>query len=172
MKKFLIIDGAKLEEMLETALKKCSFHESLYRSNNEDIMPDVAPYLLRTNNGSKFMDWYLTNGWKNSWGFLMESKHAFKHIHRHLRRFLLVKTEDGKKLYFRFYDPRVLRVFLPTCDKYQLEEFFGPIDAFIVEDEDPEYALKFRVFRGELRTERILAEELFQKENENANVNY
>jgi hypothetical protein len=32
---------------------------------------------------------------------------------RRRRRFLRVKDEDG--LVFRFYDPRVMRVYLPTC---------------------------------------------------------
>ena len=36
---------------------------------------------------------------------------------------------DDEALYFRFYDPRVLESFLPTCSEEQLDEFFGSLTA-------------------------------------------
>ena len=48
----------------------------------------------------------------------------------HFRRFLLVEAPDGDSWYFRFYDPRVLERFLPTCDAAQLTDFFGPVSAY------------------------------------------
>jgi hypothetical protein len=63
-------------------------------------------------------------------------------VRAHLRQFLLVQDERGNQQYFRFYDPRVLRVYLPTCDAAETQQFFGPIDRFIVED-GPELALWF-----------------------------
>ncbi len=57
-------------------------------------------------------------------------------------------------MYFRFYDPRVLRIFLPTCDRSQILEFFGPVKIFICEDEDPEHILLFSHQNGELVTDR------------------
>jgi hypothetical protein len=59
---------------------------------------------------------------------------------------LLVERErDGKLLYFRFYDPRVLRRFLPTCDAEQLRQLFGPIDAFVMEGDDPHQCIEARL---------------------------
>ena len=55
---------------------------------------------------------------------------------RHFRRFLLVSDERGQSLVFRFYDPRVLRVYLPTCNREEAEFIFGPIARFVSEDED------------------------------------
>jgi hypothetical protein len=72
----------------------------------------------------------------------------------------MVQTEDKEELYFRFYDPRVLRIFLPTCDEDQLNEFFGPVDYFVCEDEDPAFALAFTLKDGELKTERMPKEDL------------
>jgi hypothetical protein len=74
----------------------------------------------------------------------------------------MIKTEDDQQLYFRFYDPRVLRIFLPTCDENQLREFFGPIEQFICEDEDPEFALVFSFEKNNLKTQRITRESLFE----------
>ena len=43
----------------------------------------------------------------------------------------------GKDMYFRLYDPRVLRVFLPTCTPDELTDFFGPIGTFLIESDKP-----------------------------------
>jgi hypothetical protein len=66
-----------------------------------------------------------------------------------------VKTEDGEELYFRFYDPRILRIFLPECTAEEAVEFFGPIQAFWVEAEDPNMCLVFRRSERGVVTETI-----------------
>jgi hypothetical protein len=46
----------------------------------------------------------------------------------------MVEIEGSRKsVYFRYYDPRILHAFLPTCAPPQVRDFFGPIKAFIVE---------------------------------------
>ena len=51
-----------------------------------------------------------------------------------------VEGQNGRltHAYFRFYDPVVLRTFLPTATPRQMEDFFGPISAFYVEGEHGE----------------------------------
>jgi hypothetical protein len=56
-----------------------------------------------------------------------------------------VQTADRRKLLFRYYDPRVLRVFLPTCDPAQLWQIFGPIQRFDMEGADSSQFLRFRI---------------------------
>ncbi len=68
------------------------------------------------------------------------------------RRFLRIKTDDGQQLYFRYYDPRVLSIFLPTCDASQLQEFFGPVNQFIIEDPTRQRTLLFTQQHGSLQT--------------------
>ena len=109
---------------------------------------------------SWLLDAFFRHGWGESWGILVNSRRSFKELRRHLRRFLYVRTELGEKLYFRFYDPRVLRVFLPTCGKDQLDEIFGAthgeIDSFFVEDEDPRFVLRYgRNEGGALTVDRL-----------------
>jgi hypothetical protein len=41
-------------------------------------------------------------------------------------------------MYFRYYDPRVLGVFLPTCTLDELRAFMGPLQALAVGDPDSE----------------------------------
>ena len=47
----------------------------------------------------------------------------------------MADIEGGKRMIFRFYDPRVMRIFIPTCDAEQRTEFFGNIQHFFVEAE-------------------------------------
>jgi hypothetical protein len=58
---------------------------------------------------------------------------------------LEVQTPDGPKRFFRYYDPRVLRNFLPTCDAAQLREMFGPVDRFDLEAPDSSSLLRYRL---------------------------
>ena len=68
---------------------------------------------------------------------------------------MIVKDEAGRKLYFRFYDPCVLRVFLPTGSSQQLLQMFGPIQQFIVDDHDLTKALLFSLGDGVLRKDVV-----------------
>lgn len=54
----------------------------------------------------------------------------------HLRALMRVQSEDGRELFFRYYDPDVLRILLPTCSPDQLAEIFGPISALCVPASD------------------------------------
>ena len=53
--------------------------------------------------------------WGDAWGVWARSEVAFDDVRRHMRRFLRVQGEDGRRMLFRWYDPRVLRVYLPSC---------------------------------------------------------
>ncbi|MEO6253866.1 MAG: DUF4123 domain-containing protein [Ferruginibacter sp.] len=159
---FILLDAAKMEGNLYEAIQRNNDQASLYRGTSEEELADVAPYLFKLESGSDFEKWYKENGWGNGWGIPIYSTFKFEETYHHFRKFLLVKTEDGEQLYFRFYDPRVLRIFLPTCDEKQLKEFFGPVHHFICEDEDPEFALVFSFEKNVLKTERIPSTSLFE----------
>jgi hypothetical protein len=84
------------------------------------------------------MRWLLTNGWGNSWGIFLVSSTSLETLRRHFRRFLLVRDGAGNELYFRFYDPRVLRTFLPTCTGAETKRLFGPVGIYLMEAENGE----------------------------------
>ncbi len=157
----VILDAARLEHEIEKAHELNRGGLSLYKGEPEEELSNVAPYLFSCSEKPQFINWVIDTGWGKAWGIFALSKAELIELLRHLRRFLMVKTEDGLQLYFRFYDPRVLRVFLPTCDIDQLREFFGPISKFVCEDEDPEFALIFSHDNTKLITQRIPAKEIF-----------
>jgi hypothetical protein len=42
----------------------------------------------------------------------------------------VVQGVDEEPMYFFYYDPRVIVSFLESCDKEELEEFYGPVMAY------------------------------------------
>jgi hypothetical protein len=165
--KYIILDCARMERPnLNVVLEQNTLHSSLYEGETGEALEDFAPYLIDLTNTNTKTQEYLKTGTGKSWGIEAISQVSFNELRKHFRRFLMVKMESGESMYFRFYDPRVLRIFLPTCDKAQLIEFFGPVQSFICEDEDPAFALKFYLQNGELKTERLPAASLFSGKEE------
>jgi len=65
-------------------------------------------------------------------------------LRRHFRGFLRVRDEAGRRLIFRYYDPRVLRPYLSTCWPKELDTVFGPVDCYLTEGEDAREVMEFR----------------------------
>src|ERR1700682_51153 len=98
----------------------------LYRGVLPAAVENAAPWLLRLVSGQPYVEQFFARGWNQSWGTLLACAAPSRDLRRHLRRFLRVRTEDGRILVFRYYDPRVLRAYLPTCTPEEIAAFFGP----------------------------------------------
>jgi hypothetical protein len=70
---------------------------------------------------------------------------SFAQVHRHLRKFNVVYAPDGKPLFWRYYDPRVVVDVLKVLDDKQLEAFFGPMEQLCVAAGEAAVALCSRV---------------------------
>jgi hypothetical protein len=151
----LLLDAARMKTNMALAKELNPNHSSLYKGRSEEALADFAPYMFSFSAENQFDSWFLEKGWGNSWGVLLASSAADAEVYRHFRKFLLVPTDEGKQVYFRFYDPRVLRVFLKTCDARQLQVFFGPIDYFLIENLDSAYGTYHWLANGELKTKQL-----------------
>jgi hypothetical protein len=165
---FYIIDRARTGSDMGGIFEYNVDVSCLYIGESAENLADYAPYLINLTDDLQALDWLLNKCYGDNWGIFIYTKISFEKIYKHFRKFLIVQTEEGKELYFRFYDPRVLRVFLPTCDSEQLKEFFGPIDYFLVESENPDILIKFFLENNELNTENIETELIFK----NFSTNY
>lgn len=115
---------------------------SLYKGEAEEKYWDIAPYLVRLD--TTVFGWIQERLWFEPWGIAFRADASLEDLRKHFRKFLLVKTIDGEELYFRFYDPRVLNSFLPTCKDAELADFFGPVEEFWAKNKDHD---SFEVFR-------------------------
>jgi len=101
---------------------------SLYRGEAEEDYWAIAPYLVRVD--ASVLDWIVTTLWEEPWSIFVVAGADLETLRTHFRKFLTAQMPDGEKVYFRFYDPRVIQQFLPTCNDAELGEFFGSVQKF------------------------------------------
>jgi Domain of unknown function (DUF4123)/Inner membrane component of T3SS, cytoplasmic domain len=131
---YALVDGARERRILELLRESVEEARSLYDGVEGEALAHVAPYLVRIREGSRLLEALVREGWGKRWGVWLTSRMALNEVRRQLRRFLMVELEARRgRVYFRFYDPRTLTVFVPTCTPRQADEFFGGIDAFFAE---------------------------------------
>ena len=140
---FALLDAARDPQVLALLSVSEEEHQSLYEGSQGEELAAFAPYLVRLPRESALLERLASAGWGQSWGVYLTSDRPFDKLRRYLRQFLLVKLADGREAYFRFYDPRVLRLFLPTCSPAETERFFGAVERFLVEAEQPTTLLSF-----------------------------
>ncbi|MEN6320461.1 MAG: DUF4123 domain-containing protein [Syntrophaceae bacterium] len=133
---YVILDAARDEKIYKKIHEAGHKSGCLYSGMRAQALAEVAPYLISLKREDPFTEWVLNSGWGNSWGIFLESPADTEQLKRHFQSFIIVSTEDGKSVYFRFYDPRILRVYLPTCRRRELQTFFGPVKSYWLEDTD------------------------------------
>lgn len=155
---YAVLDGARDDRVYSMTQASYLEQECLYAGDLPHELIVTAPWLVRLQPEHRWSERILTHAWSNSWGMFLRTETNMRELRKHLRRFLRVKDESGRVLIFRYYDPRVLRVYLPTCTASELRTFFGPIQQMLVEDADPANAIEFSLAGNELKqTSRALS---------------
>jgi hypothetical protein len=144
-------------------------YQPLFESEIADPLASHAPVLVDLGyaglpgigaGAQTFLEAVLRSGWGQSWGIWLTSPAPFEDLLAHLRGFLFARTRDQQPLYFRLYDPRILRAFLPVCEPQELSAIFGPVVSYLVESERPDGLLAFsRGATGLITTQISLAEQ-------------
>ncbi len=147
---YAILDTARDDDIYAKLLVSDIKNICLYEGDQALELSDVAPYLVKLGKDDSFTDWLLNNGWGKNWGIFLESPAGFNRLKQHFRKFITVYDEQGVPLYFRYYDPRVLQVYLPSCNEAELEILFGPVRSYYVENEDRDLIIEFSRIDGRL----------------------
>ena len=123
---------------------KCQ-HQTLYGGKMAERLKDFGPILVDLKQDPSLLKKLIEEGWGKAWGIYLHSTAGFENVRDSLRRLLGVEMPDGGRALFRFYDPRVFRAFLPTCQPEERELFFGKlISSYWVEYPGEETLLRFR----------------------------
>jgi hypothetical protein len=157
---FTVLDGAALPELRGILQQMKPEHACLYRGALPDDIAQVAPYLVRLQTRHKFTRWVLEEVWGKHCGIfgLVSDDITLTILRRHFRRFTKVKSEDGRTLLFRFYDPRVWSPYIVTCNPEELEFVFGPVAKILCEDKNGLDVLQCSRAAGKLIEEHITLE--------------
>ena len=149
---WMIVDCARDQQRIFRFLLGCHLDYScLYSGYLPPVLEMAAPYLVQLEHDNQETRRLIELSWGHSWGVFLKSGTNLNKLRRHLREFLIVRDPRGQRMAFRYYDPRVLRVYLPTCVSQELETVFGPIDCFWTEEQrEQERMLEFKFKNGKL----------------------
>lgn len=133
---YAVIDGAACPDLRFKIYDWEPQSVCLWSGELEPDMQEVAPYMVLLDRDSTFTDWLIAQGWNNNWNIFVNSELDFKAFKKQIRKLLLVKSPEGQNMVFRFYDPRVFKVFKENWSKKQIETLFLSINSFIYQLND------------------------------------
>jgi hypothetical protein len=148
-----IVDAAQDQQIYWTLTNSFLPYCCLFAGPLPEALEMAAPYLVQLDPEDKFTNYLGKNLHRNVAVFL-ECDKTLAEVRHHLRSFLTVKDPSGRKMLFRYYDPRVLRVYLPTCTTLEMQTVFGPVKRFWAVSGNENELTQFE-FRGkDLRVEQ------------------
>lgn len=133
---FAVVDASRDERVRVLLRESPARYRSLYDGWQGDALAESAPYLVELGPPHpQLVDDLVIEGWHTDdarrdgdggWAIFLSVPDAreFEAVRRHLRKFLMVDLHR-EKVYFRFYDPRVLQAFVPTCNAGERLEFLA-----------------------------------------------
>ncbi|NRR30334.1 GNAT family N-acetyltransferase [Oxalobacteraceae bacterium] len=135
---YLLLDGARDRAIAPLVNRGKLESACLFANRVSPRLLAAAPYLVHLAAQSPQTRELLLRAWGNSWGMLVITPAAvtMEQLRLHFKKLLRVRTEQGRELLFRFYDPRVLRVYLPTCTDEERRRFLGPVSRIVIESAD------------------------------------
>ncbi|WP_332852285.1 DUF4123 domain-containing protein [Duganella sp. S19_KUP01_CR8] len=148
-----LLDGARDPDIVHLVRASGLEHTCLFSGDIHPRLQAAAPYLVHLPPGSPAAAALLKRGWGNAWGIFTIAKADITLAEQrlHLKKFLRVQTEDGKLLAFRYYDPRVLNTYLPTCTSEEFRTFLGPLARLVAESDGGNKAREFALHDDAMR---------------------
>lgn len=133
---YCILDGASVPDLPVKLYDTGPANYCLLPGELDPELVYAAPYLVHLSPENSFTEWVLSESPGNHWGIFVHSAASMVEMRRHFRGLISVYDEAGSPLMFRYYDPRVLSKFLPTCEPEELTTFFGRAEALFAETDD------------------------------------
>ncbi|MGB1239833.1 MAG: DUF4123 domain-containing protein [Pseudomonadales bacterium] len=152
---YLLVDATRYTQIRGVfdldLIDDCSV-KCMFTGDAAEGLKHVAPYLLDItlsaqaleddNYVSHFHQRYFDTMWGEDIGVFIRTCAPMGKVHTHLRKFTKLQIDGQLNRFFRFWDPRVLKVFLPAvaehyrvCGRFfQLPGFDSPSLEFLYED--------------------------------------
>jgi pSer/pThr/pTyr-binding forkhead associated (FHA) protein len=129
---YAIVDTAR-DPKLHSLVVASPPYACLFAGDIPDPLDKASPYLVGFSDPSPLKQAWREEGWGSAWGMICRSSLPLDDLRRHLRKFLLAQLPDGDTVFFRFYDPRVWRVYWPTCTAEEQAKWLAGVEEFIGE---------------------------------------
>jgi len=148
---YCILDGASVPELPMRLYETRAPSFCLLPGELEPDMLYVAPFVVQLIPGNRMFELVLAQGFGKHWGIFAQSPHSITEMRRHFRTLVEAFDERGNSFIFRFYDPRVLSKYLPTCTGEELETFFGKVHRYFGESQDGKQLTSYALEKGALK---------------------
>ncbi len=134
---YALLDGARDDEIPALLRTAGSIPIPLLHDTKAADLADYGAQLVALQGRPALIDHLIHRGWGRSWGIYLSSPATAADLAAHLRGHCWTEAPDGRHLYYRFYDPRVLRTALPAMSPAGLDAFLGPVTVLWLEAAEP-----------------------------------
>ena len=146
---FAIVDTAS-DPRLFGWVTACREYQCLFSGKLEPPLQAAAPYLVKLSTESLLYKAWQNEGWGKNWGIFCSSTASIHELRKHFRQFLSARLPDGMIVQFRFYDPRVWRIYINTCNQADLKNWFAHVLEYTVEAEGGTHSSHYKYSDGVL----------------------
>lgn len=148
---YLLLDCAQIDDPLPLIyrLRDSASVHVLYQRTAYAEWADSGPCLVRVAPGQPLMR-HFEEHWRGKAGLLLASAAAEELLVEHLRSLVHARLSDGQVLLFRYYDPRILPLWLEPLDARERDRCMGPVQRFQL---SPREGQEWLIRRGERSTE-------------------
>jgi hypothetical protein len=140
---YAIVDSARNDEVFRYFIIGDTPYRSLFEGTMDVQSYGVSGFVIECKKNSPLYDWVTSTLWGQDACIFIVCKMSFDEVFSHFQQFNRVILEGDKVVLFRFYDPRVLRTYLPSCKKQEIELFFGDMICLFAESEEKAIITRF-----------------------------
>lgn len=126
---YLLLDGAQIDELMRTLYQlepDPEFHR-LYERTRYAELAEAGPALIATDHGS-LLSQHFKEHWAASAGVTLTSRAPKDELIQHLTSLVHASVSGGVSVLFRYYDPRILYLWLTDIDDDQRDTILGPVE--------------------------------------------
>lgn len=133
---FAVIDPARDPILFDTMTVLAPDGQCLFGGTLSEAVLRASPHVMAMPQPGALLDWWRQHGRGKSYGIACRGDVGMHALRLHLKTLLRVRLPDGRLVLFRFWDPRVLKIFMENSTPLEQARLFGPIRTFYSEGVD------------------------------------
>lgn len=128
---YLLLDGAQIDDLMQTLyqLEPAPEFHRLYDGTRYAELAEVGPILIATDHSS-LLSQHFKEHWSTTAGATLNSRAGTDELIQHLTSLVHASVSGGVSVLFRYYDPRILHLWLANMDDGQRNTALGPVEQF------------------------------------------
>ncbi|CAM2064451.1 DUF4123 domain-containing protein [Sulfidibacter corallicola] len=120
---YAVLDCCQAPHVYQYIQQRRGEKRCLLGNKNEVGLWAHSPWLVPAD--TDLVTWVRSNLWQEPWGIFLASEQPFAVVFKQLFSSGVVRSTEGRKMYFRYWDPRVLPAFLHAADIHELKWFLA-----------------------------------------------